>query len=46
MGKVTVQDKTMKDPITFVGKQAGICWGSDISDNEKNFKRGYQCIKD
>lgn len=24
---------------------AGICWGSDTSDHEKNFKRGLDCLK-
>ena len=39
MGTVTILEKTMKDPISFIGECAGICWGSDTSDKEKNYKR-------
>lgn len=35
----------MKDPITIIGRNIGICYGSDISDNEKNYKRGLNSIK-
>lgn len=27
-----------------MGERAGICWGSDLSDQEKNYKRGLDCI--
>lgn len=45
MGIVTVLDETTKDPITLMGKRAGICWGSDIEDPKKNYKRGLDCLK-
>ena len=28
-----------------MGERAGICWGADISDAEKNYQRGLDCIK-
>lgn len=45
MGKIIIQDTTIKNPITIMGKQAGICYGADISNDEKNFKRGLDCLK-
>lgn len=45
MGKVTILEETIKNPIRFMGKRAGRCWGADITDNEKNYKRGLTCIK-
>lgn len=44
MGKVIIQEHTTKNPITMIGEQAGICWGADISDKEKNYKRGIECL--
>ena len=35
-----------KNPITFMGKVAGVCYNSDIEDNVKNYKRGLKNIKD
>lgn len=45
MGKVTIQRYTTKEPITMIGYEAGICYNADISDDEKNYKRGIDCIK-
>ena len=45
MGKITILKETTKNPISLIGERAGICWGSDISDPEKNYKRGLECIK-
>lgn len=45
MGKVTILEETTKNPITLIGKRAGICWNADITDDEKNYKRGMDCIK-
>ena len=45
MGKVTVLPETTKEPISLIGRRAGICWGTDIADSEKNYKRGLNCIK-
>lgn len=44
MGKVTVLEETTKNPITLMGKRAGICWGADIKDDKKNYKRGLDCL--
>ena len=44
MGKVSILDSTTKNPITTIGERAGICWGADTSDPEKNYKRGWDCI--
>lgn len=40
MGKVIIQNETTKNPIELIGFEAGICYGSDVSDSEKNYKRG------
>lgn len=44
MGQITILPETVKNPITMMGHRAGICWGADISDDKKNFKRGLDCI--
>lgn len=44
MGKVTILNETTINPITLVGERAGICWGADTRDKEKNYKRGMDCI--
>lgn len=44
MGKITILEETTKNPITLIGKRAGVCWGADTTDNEKNYKRGMDCI--
>ena len=28
-----------------MGQRAGCCWNANISDDEKNYKRGLDCIK-
>lgn len=45
MGTVTILPETTKAPITLIGQRAGVCWGADTSDPEKNYKRGLDCIK-
>ena len=45
MGTVTVLPETTLEPITLIGEKAGICWGADTSDAEKNYKRGLDCIE-
>lgn len=42
---ITILPETTKNPITLMGKRAGVCWGADISDPQKNYKRGLDCIK-
>lgn len=46
MGKITILDTTLKDPITHMGECAGIAYDSDTSDQEKNYKRGLTCVRD
>lgn len=45
MGKVFILRETTASPITLIGERAGICWGADISDPAKNYKRGLDCIE-
>lgn len=42
---VKIFPETVKDPISLIGRCAGVCWGSDTSDPVKNYKRGLNCIK-
>lgn len=45
MGTITILPETTKNPITLMGARAGVCWGANVSDDEKNYKRGLDCIK-
>lgn len=45
MGTVTILETTTKQPISLIGERAGVCWGADTSDAEKNYKRGWDCIE-
>lgn len=45
MGKISILPETTKDPISLIGRRAGICWGSDITNPDKNYKRGLNCIQ-
>lgn len=44
MGKVIIQRETTIDPISLIGREAGVCWGADITNEEKNYKRGIDCL--
>ena len=44
MGRVLVRDYTTKTPLQMIGESAGFCWGSDVSDVNKNMKRAIDCI--
>lgn len=44
LGKITLLSETTKNPITLIGERAGICWGADVSDPAKNYKRGLDCL--
>ena len=44
MGNVIVLEETTKNPITLIGKRAGVCWGADVTDDSKNYRRGIDCI--
>lgn len=45
MGTITILSETTKNPIILMGERAGICWGSDISNPQNNYKRGLECIQ-
>lgn len=45
MGEIYIQKYTTHNPITLIGYEAGICWGANINDDTKNYKRGLGCIK-
>lgn len=42
---IQIQEMTTKNPIQAIGYEAGVCWGANIDDAEKNYKRGLDCIK-
>lgn len=33
------------NPISHIGKAAGLCWGANTEDLERNYKRGLDCLK-
>lgn len=41
---ITIKEQTIKNPISLIGEMAGVCWGANTSDSEKNYKRGLDCI--
>ena len=45
MGTITIMPETPKNPITLIGQRAGICWGADVTDDAKNYRRGLDCIE-
>jgi thymidylate synthase (FAD) len=45
MGIVTIQEYTPIKPINMIGLEAGVCWGADITDEEKNRRRGLECLQ-
>lgn len=45
MGKVIIQEETTKKPITLIGREAGECYGADTNSEERNYKRGLDCIE-
>lgn len=45
MGQVIILPETTKRPITLIGQMAGVCWGADTTDAEKNYRRGWDCIE-
>lgn len=45
MGTVTILKETTWEPISLIGEMAGICWGSNIKDLDKNYKRGLSCLR-
>ena len=45
MGKIIGLPETTQNPISLIGMRAGVCWGADITDAAKNYKRGLECIE-
>lgn len=45
MSKIIIIEETTKNPISLMGQRAGVCWGADITDDKKNYKRGLDCIE-
>lgn len=45
MGNILILEETTKNPLTLMGQRAGVCWGGNITDREKNYKRGLECLK-
>lgn len=45
MGKIIILPETTKDPISLMGRRAGYCWGADVTDAKKNYRRGLGCMK-
>lgn len=45
MGNVRILPSTTENPITLIGEMAGVCWGADTGDREKNYRRGWDCIE-
>lgn len=44
MGKVTIMPETTTDPISLIGRAAGVCWSGDVDDPKANYDRGIDCI--
>lgn len=44
MPNVIIQSHTTKNPISMIGEEAGWCWGADTNNDEKNYKRGIECL--
>ena len=44
MGKIIIQEHTTKNPIQLIGEQAGICYGANTANPDKNFNRGMECL--
>ena len=42
---ITILNETPRNPITLMGRRAGVCWGGDIDNDEKNYRRGLECIQ-
>ena len=45
MGTVSVLKYTTQNPISMIGEMAGLCWGSNVTNQEKNYARGLECIR-
>lgn len=45
MGTITIHPATTTTPIELMGEMAGICWGANTEDKEKNYLRGLDCLQ-
>ena len=45
MGKIIILEETTRNPLTLMGQRAGVCWGGNIQDRDKNYKRGLDCLE-
>lgn len=45
MGKVIIQNHTTIYPVSLIGEEAGVCWGANINNREKNYMRGLDCLQ-
>ena len=43
---IQVLQNTTSLPISTIGHNAGVCYNSDITNNDLNYKRGLRCIKE
>ena len=44
MKNIEIKEWTMKDPLSCMGYNAGVCWGAKL-DKDKNIARALDCIK-
>ena len=42
---IEILKETTRKPISLMGERAGVCWGADTTNEEKNFNRGLDCIE-
>lgn len=45
MGTITILEETTRNPLTLMGKRAGVCWGADVTDDGRNYRRGLDCLQ-
>lgn len=45
MGQIKILEYTTKTPIQMIGACAGVCWGANTEDKEKNIKRAWTCLE-
>lgn len=44
MGNIIILDYTTKEPLEMIGRCAGVCWGTNLANTEKNIKRALECM--
>lgn len=43
--KITILEGTTKLPLQAIGRRAGICWGGNTEDRDRNISRAVGCIR-